>query len=69
MPKVKITSQGTRYVDIKELRESSAVKETLEFAARRFGRLPGPHEGREVTAVEGAEAIGVQAPPVRERRE
>ena len=44
MPKVEITSQGTRYVDIEDLRRSSTVQETLEFAARTFRGLPGPRE-------------------------
>ncbi len=70
MPKVKITSQGTKYVDIDELRKNSVVEETLRFAAETFHRLPGPREASEVPAMGGADPIPHRpAPPSRERVE
>jgi len=51
MPKVEITRQGTRSVDINELMQNEVVKQTLRFAAREFEGLPGPREAREGAAV------------------
>ncbi len=69
MPKVEITRQGTRSVDINELMRTEVVKQTLRFAAREFDGLPGPRE----VAIEvkgDANTVRVQPdPPVRREQE
>ncbi len=71
MPKVEITSQGTRYVDIEDLRSNSTVQETLEFAARTFRGLPGPRETKVPAqpAPESIPRINPAPPPAQADRE
>lgn len=70
MPKVEITSQGTRYVSIEDLRRHPNVRDTLEFASRMFRELPGP--GKRKVSAEGNPETAPQVnatPPIREHGE
>ena len=63
MPKVEITRQGTRSVDINELMQTEVVKQTLKFAAREFEGLPGPRGKVTVTVQGDGNSARVQPPP------
>lgn len=70
MPRVEITSQGTRYVNLEDLRKDSTVRETLEFVSKAFRELPGPREGRVPTEGDPETVPQVDAtPPTREHGE
>ncbi len=68
MPKVKITSQGTKYVDVEELRASPTVQETLRLVAEKFGHLPGSRKaGDESKSVPESSGRTKEGPPSQER--